>query len=81
MNNTFLEQDNIERLMFMFNNEQNYSKYMKILWGLRELLIINLGLGSRDVDVLNPQYQIYEMINILIDALLRDDVRISIRKD
>jgi hypothetical protein len=72
---TFLEDDNIILIKRMFSDEDKYKHYMTALWLLRDLLARNIDTCDQLNAIKHPQFPLFDLINSLIGALLREDVR------
>lgn len=77
---TFLLDYNVDLIKRMFADEAQYQKHMGALWVLRELVSESIGVNDGAGCMNHPQYPIFELINGLIGALLRQDTHFEVNK-
>lgn len=73
MKETYLSPEMIDGLQKMFGNEEQYTEYLKTLWGLRHIVASAL---EKNGDI-NNMSKIFGLTNQLINAI--DDGSVSIR--
>lgn len=73
---SYLTPNQVERLVNIFADEEQYTEHLKTLWALRRSVTDKMGYPDREIDTTSPLFRIFDLTNKMIGAISDNSVYI-----